>query len=181
MWQLGLDWLLECNGEGTHYLDRERARKLARGMRLVGEQPSLHEVGRYVGKLWNGWPYAARMVRETWRSVDSAKTSLGRDTHWLGTPLSVPVFLIDKHGLSPSLEDRLAAVARDAADALITAAREDDTAAYLDRKRELTATTTVAQHLRFLRHGSGSLGFRNELNPLPAPWPRAATAPAQSR
>ena len=169
LWRLGLDWLLECNGEGTHYLDRERARKLARGLRMVGERPPLREVGRYADELWDVWPHAARMVRETWRGVDRAKTSVGRDTHWLRTPLFVPDFLIDKHGLSPGIEERLAAVARDAADALVRAAGEADAAAYLDRRRELAAAAIVAQHLRFLRHGSGALGFGHELNRFPRP------------
>jgi len=171
LWQLGLDWLLEYNGGGTHDLDRERVRKLARGLRMVGERPALGEVGRYAAELWDVWPHAARMVRDTWRSVDRAKTSVGRDTHWVGTPLYVVDFLIEQHGVSPSLEERLAAVARDASQALVTAAAGVETAAYLDRRRELAATVIIAQHLRFLRHGSGGLGFANELNPLPAPRP----------
>jgi hypothetical protein len=136
---------------------------------MVGERPSLREVGSYVSESWDVWLPAAQMVRETWRSVDRAKTSLGKDTHWYGTPLYMPDLLIEKYGLSPSTEVRLAAVARQAADALVIAAGEANTAAYLDRRREFLAA--AVQHLRFLRHGSGALGFRHELNPIPAPRP----------
>lgn len=146
-------------------------------MRMVGERPPLREVGCYASELWDVWLPAARMVRETWRSVDRAKTSLGKDTHWYGTPLYVPDLLIEKYGLSPSTEDRLAAVARHAADALVIAAGEANTAAYLDRRREFLAAATAVQHLRFLRHGSGALGFRHELNPLPAPRPILSADP----
>lgn len=172
LWQFGLDWLLGAIGESTNYHDRERARKLARGMRMVGERPPLREVGRYVNELWGVWRPAAEMVRETWRSVDRAKTSIGKDKHWDGTPLYVPDMLIEDEGLSPSTEERLAAVARDATDALVGAAGEPDPAAYLDRRRDVLAAMTGVQHLRVLRFGSSGLGFRDELNPLPARRPK---------
>jgi hypothetical protein len=144
---------------------------------MVGERPPLREVGRYANELWAVWLPAAQMVRETWRSVDRAKTSLGKDTHWDRTPLYVPDLLIEEYGLRPSTEERLAAVAREAADALVTAAGAADTAAYLDRRREFRAAATAVQHLRFLRHGSGALGFRHALNPRPAPRPILSADP----
>src|SRR5215208_5216121 len=69
LWRLGLDWLREANGGGVHPLDRDRARQLARGMRMVGEHPQYREVSRYIGHPWEPWPYAASMTRDCWRSA----------------------------------------------------------------------------------------------------------------
>lgn len=171
LWKLGLDWLVEANGSGTHPLDRKRARQLARGMRMVGEHPPYPEVSAYIAELWDGWPHAASMTRECWRSVYRAKTSLGRNTHWDDTPLYAPDWLIERHGLHPVTEVRLAAAIHDAVDALTEAARGDDTGAYLARRRGLDAALTAIHHLRFLRHGSSALGFE-DLNPGPARRPR---------
>jgi hypothetical protein len=161
LWQLGLDWLVDTVGGSTHWLDRERARQLARGMRMGGERPSYREVSAYIGELWPDWPHTASMVRESWRGVYCAKMSLGRDSHWDNTPLYGPDWLIEHHGLQPVTEVRLAAVAHDALDALLQAAQEDDTAAYVARQRALDASLTAVHHLRFLRHGSGALGFKD--------------------
>jgi hypothetical protein len=166
LWKLGLDWLLEANGDGTHALDRDRARRLARGMRMVGERPPYEQVSSYIGQLWDGWPHGASMTRKCWRSVYRAKTSLGRSAHWDDTPLYDVDRLIEQHGLRPVTEVRLAAVAHDAIDALVAATQEDDTKGYLARRRELDAALTSIHHLRFLRHGSGALGFDD-----PAPQP----------
>jgi hypothetical protein len=172
LWQYGLDRLAKDIGGSTHQLDRNRARKLARGLRMLGERPPYREeVSPYIGRLWEDWPWTASMVREIWRSVERAKTSLGRDRHWNGTPLYVPDMLIEEHGLRPRTERRLAAVARDAVDALIEASQEADTDVYLERKRQLAEALVAVHHLRFLRQGSGALGFQ-DLNPQPAPRPR---------
>jgi hypothetical protein len=171
LWQHGLDWLVDTVDRSTHPLDRERARKLARGMRMVGEHPPYREVSAYVGKLWDGWPHTASMVRECWRSVYRAKTSLGRDRHWHTTPLFQPDRLIEQHELRPVTEVRLAAVLHGAVDALLLAAQGDDTDAYLTRTRDLDAALIAVRHLRFLRHGSAALGFQ-DLNPEPARRPR---------
>ena len=133
--------------------------------------PYREEVSPYIGGLWKGWPWTVSMVRECWRSVDRAKTSLGRDRHWRGTPLYIPDMLIEEHRLRSSTELRLAAVAHDAVDALVEAAQEADTAIYLERKRQLAEAIVAVHHLRFLRQGSGALGFQN-MNPEPAPRPR---------
>lgn len=171
LWELGLDWLVEANGGGTHPLDRERARQLARGMRMVGESPKYEEVSAYIGELWAGWPHAASMTRECWRSVYRAKTSLGRNAHWHDTPLYDADRLIESHALDPVTEVRLAAVAHNAVDALFEAAQGGDTNAYLARRHELQAVLTAVHHLRFLRHGSGALGFEDP-DPEPPRRPR---------
>lgn len=111
------------------------------------------------------------MTRSCWRSVDRAKTSLGRNSHWDDTPLYDVDRLIEQHELRPVTEVRLAAVAHEAVDALIEAAHGDDTQAYLARRRELDAALIAVHHLRFLRHGSGALGFDD-----PSPQSAASSA-----
>lgn len=138
---------------------------------MLGENPPFPEVSAYVGQLWAAWPHAASMTRDCWRSVYRAKTSLGRDTHWHHTPLYDPDRLIEFHELLPVTEVRLAAVAHDAVEALIGAAQGDDNPAYLRRRRELDAAVTAVHHLRYLRHGSGALGFEDP-SPEPPRRPR---------
>jgi hypothetical protein len=140
-------------------------------MRMLGEHPAYREVSAYIGQLWDGWPHAASMTRTSWRSIYRAKTSLGRNNHWNDTPLYDPDRLIECHGLEPVSEVRLASVGRDAVDALVEAAHGDDTGLYLARKRELDAALVAVHHLRFLRQGSGALGFQDP-NPEPPRRPR---------
>ena len=128
---------------------------------MVGESPSYSDVSAYIGELWRGCPRAASIVRGYWRSVYRAQTSLGRDSHWHCTPLYQPDRLIERFGLHPLTEQRLAAVTHSAVDALLQAAEENDTTSYVRRKRELDAALTAVQHLRFLRHGSSGLAFED--------------------
>jgi hypothetical protein len=171
LWQLGLEWLRETIGSSTHPFDRDRARQLARGMRMVGERPSGSAVNGYISRLWPTAPWTRAMVRDCWRSVYRAKTSLGRDRHWHRTPLYVPDRLIELHGLQPVTEARLASLAHDAVNALVQAADDGDTGSYLQRTRELDAALCAVQHLRFLRHGSGALGFEDQ-SPEPPRRPK---------
>jgi hypothetical protein len=168
LWQLGLDWLFETIGGSTHPLDRARARRLARGMRMLGEHPPFRAVSAYVGELWRSWPQTASMVRTCWRSVYRARTSLGRDLNWENTPLYEPDLLIERHGIDRVTEVRLGAVAQRALDAFLEAAAEADADAYIARRHELDAALTAVHHLRFLRHGSQALG----LKVIPAEPPR---------
>jgi hypothetical protein len=46
-----------------------------------------------------------------------------------------------------------------------------DTAAYLERKKELDAALIAVHHLRYLRFGSGELGFR-DTDPEPPRRPK---------
>ena len=103
LWQLGLDWLREI-GCSPHPLDRERVRLLARGMRMLGEYPDRSEVRAYVAQLWPSEPWTAATIRDSWRSVYRAQTSLGRDRHWHCTPLYVPDVLIQRYELRPVTE-----------------------------------------------------------------------------
>jgi hypothetical protein len=151
LWKYGLDLLVQMVAESTHSLDRDRVRNLARDMRMVGEQPTYQEMRTYVGELWDGWPHAANMVRDTWRSVYKTKTSVGRNRGGRAKPLYYARLLIEKHGLRPSLESRVAAVARAAADALVEAASASDAAAYSQREKELHAAVTAIRHLRHRR------------------------------
>lgn len=114
-----------------------------------------------------GRVYGARVLALRGPSKDESRPRPALERH----PLYVPDMLIEERGLRPRTELRLAAVAHDAVDALIEAAQETDTAIYLERKRELTEAIVAVHHLRFLRQGSGALGFQN-LNPEPAPRPR---------
>lgn len=138
---------------------------------MVGEDPTSREVGAYVAQLWKGWPHAAKMVRDSWRSVYRVKTSLGRGTTWYRSPLYTPDRLIELHGLQPVTEDRLAAVVHAAADRLLSAVSENDTVAYRNRKRELDAALVAVDHLGYLRHGSAFLEI-NDLNPEPGRRPK---------
>jgi hypothetical protein len=171
LWQHGIDWLKEVNGGATHPLDRERALKLARGMRMVGEHPPYREVSAYVGQLWDRNPNAASMVRTTWRSVYRARTSIGRGSRIHTTPLYQPDRLIDRQGLRPVTEVRLAQVAHEALQALLTAAEDGDRPGYAVRERELNAALTAVRHLRFLRYGRPTLGY-DERDDDPARRPR---------
>jgi hypothetical protein len=171
LWQFGLDWLVDAIGGSTHWKDRERATRLARGMRMVGEHPEYRVVSAYISQLWRGWPQSASMVRECWRSVYRAKTSLGRKQGWYQTSLYVPDMLIEQHGLRPLTEERLAAVAHEALDAFLAAAQDHDTAGYVERRKELDAALTAISQLRYLRHGSDVFGFP-DYNPEPARRPK---------
>jgi hypothetical protein len=150
LWQVGLDWLWEANGEGTHPYDERRAFLLARGLRMLGENPAAKEVNAYIKGLWRE-PFAAAMTREAWRSVYRARSSIGRSRR-SDAPLFQPDRLIREQGLRPSTEERLAAVAKRALDELIGAAAEEpDRAAFLDRERQLKEALIAISHLRYLR------------------------------
>lgn len=161
LWKLGLDWLCEANGGACHSLDRDRARNLARGMRMVGEGPEYVEVSRYIAELWDVWPHSIAMVRDCWRTVYRAQTSLGRDRRVHHTPLYTVDRLIEKHRLEPVTEERLAAVTLSATHAFIEASKGSDTELYLARRRELDVALTAMRHLKYLRHGYGALGLRD--------------------
>lgn len=152
LWQLGLDWLRDANGHGTHPLDRDRARKLVRGMRMLGEDPRYADVSAYVAERWSGWPHAASMTRKSWRSVYRTTTRLGREPRW-DTPLYQPDRLIERHDLQPVTEERLAAVMHAAVDAVVESTALDGVAPYRSRRRELDATLAALEHLHFLRQG----------------------------
>jgi hypothetical protein len=152
LWKYGLDSLLEDIGDSTHWMDRDRAFELARGLRIIGERPSYRdEVSPYIGQLWQGWRWTASMVRDCWRTVDRADTSRGRARTPRNHPLYVPDMLIAKHRLRPTTEARLASVARDAVDALARAAPNADAVVYRRRKREMAAALAAVDELRVLR------------------------------
>jgi hypothetical protein len=140
-------------------------------MRMLGEEPATKEVSAYIGELWSGNPYAASMTRECWRSVYRAKTSIGQ-TRRHEKPLYQPDRLIGLHDLSPSTEERLAAVAHRALAAFLQAASGPTTPAYVERKRELDAALEVVQHLRFLRFGPTEIGIRGFLDADPPRRPK---------
>ena len=104
--------------------------------------------------------------------MDRAKTAFGRETHWYCTPLQLADVLVEEHEPQPTTEARLAAVARDAVDALVEAAQETDTTLYLERKRQVADALLAVHHLRFLRRGSDALSVAKDLNPQLAPRPR---------
>jgi hypothetical protein len=170
LWQLGLDHLLEANGDGTHALDRERVVSMARGMRMVGENPPYRAVSAYIGKLWDVWPYAASMTRDGWRSAYRSRTSIGRAKRW-HSPLYWPDYLIEKHGLVPRTEERLIGVATLALEALGGALNADATT-YVSRRRQLDAAITSLEHLRYLRTGTDESIGRRDLNPRHPQRPR---------
>ena len=171
LWKHGIHWLKDVNGGATHPRDRERALKLARGMRMVGEHPPYREVSAYVGQVWNGNPHAASMVRTAWRSAYRAKTSIGRGSRIYATPLYQVDRLIESHGLRPVTEVRLANVAHDALQGCLEAAEVDASAVYAARRRDLDTALTAVQHLRFLRHGWAALGYEDD-DDEPARRPR---------
>jgi hypothetical protein len=138
---------------------------------MLGEAPVYREVSVYVGELWNGWPHAASMVRNCWRSVYRAKTSRGRGTHRHSSPLYQPDRLIELHGLQPVTEVRLAAMVHEATDRLLGALYANDTVAYRNRKRELDAALLAVENLGYLRYGSVFFDV-NDLSPQPARRPK---------
>lgn len=153
LWRHGLNWLRDTD-PSTHWADRDRAFGLAQGLRKLGAQPPYQgDVRRYVHELWDD-PHVVSMVRDCWSSVYRAKTSRGRARHSRSNPLYVPDMLIRDAGLRPTTEVRLAAVARDAVNALIESAPETD-ATYRHRKRELSAALTAVDELRSLRLRDG--------------------------
>jgi len=171
LWQHGIDRLWEAyEADQIVCLDRKQGQRLARAMRIIGERPPYREVSRYIGEHWSRWPDVANWVREGWRSVDRAKTAFGRETHWFNTPLQLADVLVEEHEPQRRTEARLATVAHDAVDALVEAAQKPDTAGYQERKRQLADALLALHHLRYLRQGSGALGFEN-LNPGAAPRP----------
>jgi hypothetical protein len=149
LWQHGLDWLADTE-LSTRPSDRDRAFELARGLRKLGALPAYRgEVSSYVRRLWED-ARVITMVRVCWESVHSAKTSRGRPLR--SAPLYVPDMLICEHGLDPSTEERLATVAREAADALVAAtAPRVDARSYRARKAELSAAMVAVDELRVLR------------------------------
>jgi hypothetical protein len=172
LWQYGIDRLWEeYEADLIVSLNRKQGRRLARAMRTVGERPTYREVSRYIGEHWNRWADVAKWVREGWRSVDRAEGTFGHETNWYNTPLQLADALIEAHEPQNRTEARLATVAHDAVDALVEAAEEADTAAYLKCKREVADALRAVHHLRYLRQGSGALGFKS-LNPGAAPRPR---------
>ncbi len=159
LWRVGLLWLREANEDGTHPLDRKRAINLARGMRMLGENPSRADVNAQIRRFWSGHPPAATMTRECWRAVYRARTSIGR-TRRHEAPLYQPDRLIETYGLKPSTEERLETVALEAIRNLHKAAAEPAVAPYLQQKRDLEDALTAIDHLRYLRLGPQSLGIR---------------------
>jgi hypothetical protein len=159
LWRVGLVWLREANQDGTHPLDRKRAINLARGMRMIGENPDSVEVNAQIRRLWSGHPPAAAMTRECWRAVYRVRTSIGR-THLHEAPLYQPDRLIENYQLEPSTEERLEAVALEAVRNLSRAAAESAVPPYLQQKRDLEDALTAIHHLRYLRLGPQSLGVR---------------------
>jgi hypothetical protein len=153
LWQCGLDWLRSTE-PSTHPTDRDRAYELAKGLRKLNDLPPwAGDVSNYAHTLWNG-PHdriVIAMVRDCWSSVWRARTSRGRARHSRSDPLAVPDMLIRQHLLTPSTEDRLAAVARDAMDALIASASLPESRVYQRRKAELSAALESVDQLRKLR------------------------------
>lgn len=159
LWRIGLAWLREVNTDGTHPLDKKRARNLARGMRMLGERPDASEVNAEIGRLWGRHRPAAKMTVESWRSVYRVKTSIGR-TYREDAPLYHPDRLIEVHRLTPSTEERLERVLIGAVRKMCEAASQEGTDHYLQAKRELDDAITAIEHLRYLRFGPQSLGIR---------------------
>jgi hypothetical protein len=186
LWLLGLQWLREANGTATHPCDRKRVILLARGMRMLGEEPPMTNVTEAIRDLWSvggrwsdGRP-AARMTKECWRNVYRAKSSLGRSRMW-DAPLYQPDCLIEKHGLEPSTEERIAAVAGRAVQDLCDAAWLPSSDGYVDAQRRVADALATVRHLRYLRLGPQSLGIRGfESEPPRRPMP-AATEVAGTR
>ena len=158
LWWLGLEWLREANEMGVHPFDQGRVRQLARGMRMLGESPSLSEVSRGIAELWGGGG-SARMTREIWRSGFRVESSIGRSTIW-DKPLFYPDLLIERHDLEPSTEERLESMAHKAIQRLGQAASLPGSQGYLRAKREVLDALQAFQHLRYLRFGPQSLGIR---------------------
>lgn len=93
------------------------------------------------------------------RGMHRAKTSIGRSRRH-EAPLYQPDRLIELHDLRPRTEERLGALAQRALERVLASAREADTAAYVDRKRELEVALSAIQHLRYLRFGPAELGIK---------------------
>lgn len=159
LWRVGLVWLREANEDGTHPLDRKRATNLARGMRMLGENPSSADVNAQIRRLWSSHRPAAAMTRECWRAVYRVRTSIGR-THRHEAPLYQPDRLIETYQLKPSTEERLETVALEVIRNLSKAAAEPAVATYLQQKHDLEDALKAIDHLRYLRLGPQSLGIR---------------------
>lgn len=165
LWRIGLEWLRGANGTGTHPCDRRRAVLLARGMRMVGEEPPMAIVSAAIRELWSAgdtWSVgkpAARMTTECWRSVYRARSSIGRSSMW-DAPLYQPDRLIAEHGLTPSTDERVAAVARRAVENLCEAAGGPFSDDYVSAQERLADSLAGVRHLRYLRFGPQSLGIK---------------------
>jgi hypothetical protein len=128
---------------------------------MLGEWPHHKDVRAYIDRLWDGWPWAATMVWNCWRLAYNAKTTRYRHAARHGRPLYQPDRLIREHGLLPTAEVRLTAMAQQAVEALGRAAVNADGATYRERKRELIQTLAAFDELRSIRHPRSNGGSRS--------------------
>ena len=99
---------------------------------MLGEAPPRNDVSAEIQELWGRGRPAAAMTRECWRSVYRAQSSLGRT--WLHeAPLYQPDRLIEEYALTPSTEERIAAVVQQAVRNLGGVAETGSPTEYLQR------------------------------------------------
>lgn len=168
LWQLGLEALCEEIGGSTHWLDRDRAYRMAQGLHAVGERPPLAAVRACIRDLWgNTWRQSGDMVWEAWQGVYRKPFRLLRGARWEpGTLYQVDV-IIERHGLKPVTEDRLAVAAEDALRSTLQAARAGTPDEYSSARRALAVALERVDELRALRLGAQGEGDRPPRRP---PW-----------